>query len=212
MANISARQQQILNFIRDYQREHSFAPSVRDIQGGCSISSTSVVDYNLRILQREGYVRRTADVSRGLELIGDAPSAIAEAGIAVPVLGYIAAGSPLPIPTDEVEPSEVIVLPPELSPHRAAHLYALRVRGLSMIDALIDDGDLVVLSWPSEIRDGDMVAAWLKVEQEATLKRIYRHGDQVRLQPANSLMEPILVPADNVEVQGKVVAVLRNLQ
>jgi repressor LexA len=91
-------------------------------------------------------------------------------------------------------------------------MFALRVRGTSMIDALIDDGDIVVLRPVTEVQDGDMVAAWLKVEQEATLKRIYRQGKQVRLQPANSTLKPIVTAASNVEVHGKVVAVLRNLE
>ena len=90
-------------------------------------------------------------------------------------------------------------------------LYALRVKGTSMIDALIDDGDLVLVEPSREVRTGDMTVAWLKLEQEATLKRIYREGARVRLQPANSQMRPIYTDASNVETRGKVVAVLRNL-
>ena len=210
MTNLSARQQAILDFIRDYLQEHSYPPSVRDIQTGCSISSTSVVDYNLRILQREGYIRRSPEVSRGMELVGGETGAVP--AVHVPLVGYIAAGTPLPVPTDELEASETLAFPEELLPRRTEGLFALRVRGTSMIDALIDDGDVVVLRPTTEVRDGDMVAAWLKLEQEATLKRIYRQGSQVRLQPANSQLEPIIVPASNVEVHGKVVAVFRNLE
>ena len=129
----------------------------------------------------------------------------------VPMVGSIAAGAPLPVPTDEVEASEMIALPQESAPRRADGLFALRVRGTSMIDALVDDGDIVVLRKPTDVHDGDMVAAWLKIEQEATLKRIYREGGQVRLQPANSQFEPIVTRASNVEVHGKVIAVLRRL-
>jgi repressor LexA len=212
MSKLSFRQQQIMAFIREYHLDHAYAPSVRDIQSGCSLSSTSVVDYNLQILQREGYIRRSPDVSRGLEILGDETGPVASSFAAVPLVGTIAAGSPLPVFADEVEASETIALPPELLPRNTGRLFALRVRGLSMIDALIDDGDIVVLRVPTEVRDGDMVAAWLKLEQEATLKHIYRQGNQVRLQPANSQLAPIFTPADNVEVRGKVVAVLRNLE
>ena len=214
MAKLSARQERMLDFIRQFRSEHSYPPSIREIQKACEISSTSVVDYNLHILQREGYIRRSPDVSRGLELVGseshDEPTTIQ-----VPVLGYIAAGAPLPILTDATsrhDAMETISLPPELTPRQSHNLFALRVRGLSMIDALIDDGDIVVLRPPTEVRSGDMVVAWLKLEQEATLKRFYREGEQVRLQPANEHMEPIIVAADNVEVHGKVVAVLRRLE
>jgi len=209
MPRLSTRQEQILGFTRTYRREHGYAPSVRDIQMGCSISSTSVVDYNLRILQREGYVRRSPDVSRGLEVVGD------EAGtplVTVPLLGYIAAGAPLPVPTDDREASETVTLSPEMSPRRTEGLFALRVRGLSMVDALIDDGDVVVLRSATEVSNGDMVAAWLKLEREATLKRFYLEGNQVRLQPASPHFEPIVTPAANVEVHGKVVCVIRHLE
>ena len=214
MAKLSARQERMLEFIRQFRSEHSYPPSIREIQKACEISSTSVVDYNLHILQREGYIRRSPEVSRGLELIGsESPDAVTFTQ--VPVLGYIAAGAPLPIPADAAsrhDAMETVSLPPELIPRQSTNLYALRVRGLSMIDALIDDGDIVVLRPPTEVRNGDMVVAWLKLEQEATLKRFYREGQQVRLQPANEHMEPIIVAADNVEVHGKVVAVLRRLE
>ena len=212
MVRLSSRQERILQFIRDYRRTHGYAPSVRDIQAGCFVSSTSVVDYNLRILQREGHIRRSPEVSRGLELITGEPEVATAPPIMVPLVGYIAAGAPLPVPTDEMEPSEMIALPQETAPRWTDGLFALRVRGTSMIDALIDDGDIVVLRRPTDVRDGDMVAAWLKVEQEATLKRIYREGSRVRLQPANSQFKPIITRATNVEVHGKVVAVLRRLE
>jgi len=146
-----------------------------------------------------------------MELVGEEVP-FASASVLVPLVGYIAAGTPLPVLNDEVEPSESIALPQEFLPRRRDGLFALRVRGQSMIDALIDDGDVVVFRPAHEVRDGDMVAAWLKLEQEATLKRIYRQGNRVRLQPANSQMKPIIVPASNVEVHGKVVAVIRSLE
>ncbi|MBM3941148.1 MAG: transcriptional repressor LexA [SAR202 cluster bacterium] len=214
MAKISTRQQRIIDYIKGYRREHGYAPSVRDIQIACDISSTSVVDYNLRILQREGVIRRSPDISRGLELVDDDRGGAVEV-VSVPIIGAIAAGAPLPVVTSDIlqsEGLETVGLPPELTPRVASDLYALRVKGYSMIDALIDDGDVVVLRRTPDIRNGDMVAAWLRAEEEATLKRLYREGDHIRLQPANVQMQPIVVPATNVEVHGKVVAVIRRLE
>ena len=214
MPGLRPRPQQILDFIRAYRADHSYMPSVREMQAACGISSTSVVDYNVRILERDGYLHREPDISRGLELVGGEPDNAVEL-ISVPIIGAIAAGSPMPVPEAArwaAEDVETVSLPPELTPRQTEHLYALRVKGYSMIDALVDDGDVVILRPTADPRDGDMVAAWLKLEEEATLKRIYREGDRIRLQPANVQMEPIIVPADNVEVHGKVVAVIRRLE
>ena len=215
MTKLSARQHGILDFIREYHEEHRFMPSVREIQSACDISSTSVVDYNLRILQREGHIRRSPDISRGLELMEGVTAAQGPEVVSIPVIGNIAAGAPLPALTADTwqdENVETIGLPPELTPRQASGLYALRVKGYSMIDALIDDGDVVMLRPTADVHDGDLVAAWLTAEEETTLKRFYREGDRVRLQPANVQMEPIYVPADGVEVHGKVVAVVRRLE
>ena len=214
MAKLSPRQSRILEFIREFLEEHGYRPpTIREIQRGCGISSTSVVDYNLHILQREGYIRRAPEVSRGLELV-DGPTT-SSGRATVPVMGYIAAGTPVPVPSSEgwadAEPLETVELPSHLT-RASRDVYALRVKGHSMIDAFIDDGDVVVLRPPTEVRDGDMVVAWLKLEKEATLKRLYREGRRVRLQPANAQMAPIYTDVSNVEVQGKVVAVLRVMQ
>ena len=212
MAKLSKRQQAILKLLGEFLEENGYPPTVRDIQHGCGISSTSVVDYNLRILQREGYIRRSPEVSRGIGLLGEQRERRRIA--AVPVIGYIAAGEPVPVPTAEGwsggEPLDTLELSESLTQGRQ-DLYALRVRGQSMIDALIDDGDVVVLQPIQQVRSGDMVVAWLKLEEEATLKRFYHEGDRIRLQPANSQMDPIYVDPANLEVQGQVVAVLRQL-
>ena len=193
--------------------ENSRPPTVRDIQRACSISSTSVVDYNLRLLQREGFLRRHPDVARGIELL-DEEGRTTSFLPRIAVMGYIAAGEPLPGPSTEgwapPDPLDIIELPRHLVKNNR-DLYALRVKGISMIDALIDDGDLVLVEPVREVQNGDMVVAWLKREGEATLKRVYREGSRVRLQPANSQMEPIYADAANVETHGKVVAVLRTL-
>jgi len=202
----------MLKFVQEFMAENSLPPTVRDIQKACNISSTSVVDYNLRILQREGFLRRRPEVARGIELL-DRKGRAAGFLPQVPVLGYIAAGEPLPGPSNDgwtEEPLETIEVPRYLADSKK-NLYALRVKGTSMIDALIDDGDLVLVQPAQDVKNGDMVVAWLKLEQETTLKRIYKEGSQVRLQPANSKMKPIYTNASNVETRGKVVAVLRTV-
>jgi repressor LexA len=210
---LSPRQQQILDLIRDFIDEYHFPPTVRDIQTGCDISSTSVVDYNLHILQREGYLRRLPEVSRGLELL-DGSSERSKRNVArVPLLGNIAAGEPLPIPSDgswHVDPLDNLDMPLSLTKGRSS-VYALRVKGTSMIDALVADGDLVLIEPVPQVENGDMVAAWLTDRDEATLKRFYLEGDTVRLQPANDTMAPINVPAEHVAVRGRVVGVVRQL-
>ena len=210
---LSPRQQGMLDFIADFMDDHQFPPTVRDIQAGCEISSTSVVDYNLQILQREGYLRRLPEVSRGIELLDGVSRGSRRDMVRVPVLGSIAAGEPLHIPSQDTwhdDDIEGVEVPSSLTKGRA-NVYGLRVKGNSMIDALVADGDLVLLEPVPQPETGDMVAAWLTDRDETTLKRFYIEGDQVRLQPANETMEPITVPAENVAVRGKVVGVFRQL-
>jgi len=212
MKELSAKQRRILEFIQGFIDEHDYPPSIRQIQEACDISSTSVVDYNLRILEKQGYIRRDREVSRAIELLE--PGGRRPRVVAVPIIGTIAAGQPIPVPTADTwqgyDPDETLEVSPDMV---GAHenIYALRVKGSSMIDALVNDGDIVIMEAASSARDGDMVAAWLKREQEATLKRYYREGSQVRLQPANETMQPIRTDADNVEVQGKVIGAVRAL-
>ena len=208
----SEKQQRMLRFIREFMADNGFPPTVRDIQSACGISSTSVVDYNLRLMQRDGLIRRRPEMARGIELLDEKGRA---AGFLpqIPVMGYIAAGEPLPGPSNEGwehEPIETIEMPRYMA-ESYKELYALRVKGTSMIDALIDDGDIVLINPNHQIKNGDMTVAWLKLEQEATLKRFYKEGRKVRLQPANARMKPIYTKASNVETRGKVVAVLRTL-
>ena len=211
--SISARQERILEFIRDFLDDHHYPPTVRDIQTGCEVSSTSVVDYNLKILHREGYLRREAGVSRGIELTGGWHGASGPRVLQVPVLGSIAAGPGLPTFSSDIRADddyERVDIPPSMSSGKS-DVYALRVKGTSMIDAFVADGDLVVLEPVAQPENGDMVAAWLTNDQEVTLKRFYLQGDTVRLQPENETMAPIELPADQVEVRGRVVGVFRTL-
>ena len=203
----------MLKFIADFMDDNQFPPTVRDIQAGCKISSTSVVDYNLHILQREGHLRRLPDVSRGIELLDGGMRRTRREVARVPVLGNIAAGEPLPVFTSDswhAEETDSVDLPSFLTQGKE-HVYALRVKGVSMIDALVADGDLVLLEPVPQPENGDMVAAWLTDREETTLKRFYLEGDTVRLQPENPTMEPITVPAESVAVQGRVIGVVRTL-
>jgi len=212
MKELSARQRRIIGFIGEFIGDRDYPPSIRQIQEACKISSTSVVDYNLRILEKLGYIRRDREVSRAIELLQ--PGGRRPRVATVPIIGTIAAGQPIPVPTADtwqsLDPDEMLEVPPDMVAGRE-NVYALRVKGNSMIDALVNDGDVVVMESTSAGRNGEMVAAWLKREQEATLKRIYREGSTVRLQPANETMQPILTDADNVEVQGRVIGAIREL-
>ncbi len=211
MKELSPKQRRILEYIREFIDKHDYPPSIRQIQEACEISSTSVVDYNLRILERSGYIRRDREVSRAIEVLqgGSRRPRV----VPVPIIGTIAAGQPIPVPSADTWESgtqDVIEVSPEMIGERE-DVYALRVKGNSMIDALVNDGDLVIMQAVHSAKDGEMVAAWLKREQEATLKRFYRDGGRVRLQPANETMTPIYTDEENVEVQGKVIAAIRPL-
>jgi repressor LexA len=210
---LSHRQQEILEFIREFMDEHQFPPTVRDIQAGCQISSTSVVDYNLHKLQQNNFLKRLPEVSRGIELIGEGLKGSKRDIISIPIMGNIAAGEPLHVPdalTTADEGYEEIDIPASMI-GGAQDVFALRVKGESMIDALVADGDLVFLEPTDQVSNGDMVAAWLDDKEETTLKRFFIEGDMVRLQPANTTMDPIYVLAKNVSVRGKVVGVFRTV-
>lgn len=210
---LSPKQEQILEFIAAFLEDSGYPPSIRDIQNGCNMSSTSVVDYNLHILEKKGHIQRSREISRGIELLNSGKQT--SPMFPVPVLGFIAAGEPIPVPGSESwnpeEPLETIEVSPTMaSNHR--DIYGLKVKGMSMIDALIDDGDIVLVTPTQHVLNGEMVVAWLKLEKEATLKRFYLEKTKIRLQPANKQMKPIYVEPSNLEVQGKVVGVVRNLK
>jgi len=207
---LSDKQQRIKTYITRYVGDNGYPPSIREIQAACHISSTSVVDYNLNILENRGLLHRRADVSRGIKLVKGTETA--QMTVSVPVIGIIAAGIPIPVPTpdtwDVAAVSETMDVPAELTGGKE-NIFALRVKGLSMIDALINDGDIVILQHVDAVDNGEMAAVWLKNEKEATLKKVFVEADRIRLQPANSQMQPIYAALDNVEIQGRVVAVVR---
>ncbi len=209
---LSDRQRRMLDFIRGFIAEHQFPPTIREIGKRVGISSTSVVKYNLEVLERAGYIERRSDISRGIRLVEEAARRVAEV-IRVPLLGRIAAGTPIPVPDADFSPfgyEATIELTRDIvkDPHG---LYALEVQGDSMIDALINDGDIVLMRHQKVVENGELAAVWLRDRGETTLKRFYLEGSQVRLQPANPTMQPMFFPASNVEVMGKVVCVIRQL-
>ena len=209
MARITKTRLSILSFIRDFLQERGYAPTVRDIAKGCDISTSSVVQHHLNVLEREGHIHRDPQVFRSIRLVEEEPPVIPR----VPLLGTIAAGEPLPVPTPDTwatVPEETVQLTDELIRDREG-IYALKVKGSSMIDALIEDGDIVLMQQASTVDDGDMAAVWLKKQQEVTLKKVYREKNRIRLQPANRQMEPIYQEPDNVEIQGKVIGVIRRI-
>lgn len=208
MTQLPLKCQQSLEFIRRFIQEKGYGPTIRDILQGRHISSISSVQHDLKMLEREGYISRDPGIRRSITLT-DKARTVGK----VPLLGYIAAGQPIPVPQSDTwheEPLEMLEVPADMTSDKG-NVYALEVQGLSMIDALIDDGDVVVMQATNTVNNGEMAAIWLKAEQEVTLKKVYRERNRIRLQPANSQMKPMYHNPENVEVQGKVIGVIRRL-
>jgi repressor LexA len=212
MKDLSRRQQSILQFIERFLDENDYPPTIRDIQTELGISSTSVVDYNLKALEARGAIRRNSKISRGIELAQRSSSRRNNNVVAIPIIGQIAAGLPIPVPGDleGSDVTETVELGSDFLRGTGQGLFALRVKGQSMVDAFINDGDVVVLKQQATCENGETVAVWLRDERETTLKRFYLEGDRVRLQPANTAMDPIYTAAENVEIQGRLLTVLRS--
>ena len=214
---LGERHQKILDFLSEYQRENRYPPSIREIGERTGISSTSVVNYYLDQLEKKGLIERDRKISRGVRVAGmnGSPDTLR-----IPILGPIAAGLPLP----ELDPNVSFMTDNEAnavdiarsllpSKEKGDNLFALEVQGESMIDAMINDGDIVVLKPATEARNGEMVAVWLPRDSEATLKYFFKEKDRYRLQPANPTMKPIYVKkSDPLEIKGKVVMVIRRLE
>ena len=204
---LTEQQKDILNFIETYIEEFGYPPSIRDIQNNCDISSTSVVKYNLDRLQEKGLMNRDSEISRSISLTNSEKSQT----IKVPVLGTITAGQPFPMVEDsrwDVDELESIDLPDNFS-YIEDKIFALKVSGYSMVDALIGDGDTIILEKTNKALNGEMVAAKINSENETTLKRIFIEGNNTRLQPENPLMDSMYFPSKDVSILGKVVAVWR---
>lgn len=219
MANeLSERQTGILHYIERFVQDNGYPPAIRNIQHDLSISSTSVVAYNLRKLEERGMLTRDKRNARGIKLPEAEKFPEAEAVPApivltrrVGVLGAIAAGQPIPTPDPQVEPDEFIDVPTDLAPERLQDVYALRVKGTSMIDELIADGDVVLMRFSEQVENGQTAAVFLRDRNEATLKKVYREGSKFRLQPANPTMQAWTEDENNVQIQGRVVGVMRSM-
>jgi repressor LexA len=217
------RRQRIVDFIARTVEERGYPPSVREIADAVGLASTSAVHHHLIALERDGLLERGGKHSRALRLtarpqpVPNQPSSQPDEGakvtpfrmpveretLTLPVMGEIAAGQPIEAYEDS---AETLAVPASMDAREDS--YVLRVRGKSMIDALIDDGDFVIVQPQATARDGDIVVALLE-DNGVTLKRFFREEDRIRLQPANAEMEPIY--ASEVQIQGKVVGVIRRL-
>jgi len=221
---LSDRHKKILEVLEDYQINVGYPPSIREIGKEADISSTSVVNYYLDQLEEEGYIERDRKVSRGMRLIKDVTGKLidsvektVDSMRRIPMAGRIGAGIVIQPPESDFDifPADegVEVARSMLSEKdAAANLYALEVQGESMIDAMVDDGDIVIMKHTQEASNGEMVAIRLQGSDETTLKYFYRENGHVRLQPANPTMEPIIIEdPTSVQVQGKVVMVIRQM-
>jgi len=211
---LGERHQKILDFLLAYQRENRYPPSIREIGLKTGITSTSVVNYYLDQLEKMGKIERDRRISRGVRVSGANTSVDT---LRIPILGPIAAGPFLLVPepgVDYMNDKEyaAVDIARSLLPtkEKGDNLYALEVKGDSMIDAMINDGDIVVLKPAAEAKNGEMVA--VRVNDEYTLKYFFKEKDRFRLQPANPTMKPIMVKKNEpVEIGGKVVMVIRKM-
>jgi repressor LexA len=201
MKPLTSKQQQILRFIEDFMARHHYPPTYEEIRSGLGLSTKSLVDYHLTALEGAGFICRDRATPRGLRLV-NADS------FPVPLMGSI--GASLPAMSFADLANEALVLTRDIVPEQDG-LFALKVRGTSMIDAMVDDGDIVVMKHQSEAKNGDMVAARLIDRDEMTLKYFYLEPNRVRLQPANPTLGPVYTHPTNIEIQGRVVAVIRRV-
>ena len=221
---LSDRHKKILEVLEHYQDNVGYPPSIREIGREAEISSTSVVNYYLDQLEDMGYIERDRKVSRGMRLIRtvsgqlkEAFHAVMEENMLIPLAGRIGAGIVIQPPEsgfDVFAPEDGVEVARSMLPDREqeAQLYALEVEGDSMIDAMVDDGDIVIMKHTQDANNGEMVAVRLSDSDETTLKYFYRENGRVRLQPANPQMESIYIEdPSTIEVQGKVVLVIRQV-
>ena len=199
---LSERQDEILDFICTFSDEHGYPPTYEEICTEVGLSTKSLAKYHLRALERKGHIACAPRTPRGIRILRRQGGTFK-----VPFLGQIAAGQPISFADD---PHEAIELTADIVRQQEG-LFALRVKGDSMVDALVHDGDIVVMKHQQEAEPGEMVAVRLRDKDETTLKRFYSEGNRVRLQPANPAFQPLYARPSNVEIQGKVVAVIRQI-
>jgi repressor LexA len=196
---LTKRQREILDYLQDFIQQHGYAPSLEEIGRRFGLSSLATVHKHLTNLQEKGFIKRAWNRSRSVEMI---PTNSGGRAVDLPMLGYVAAG----VPIEAVATTETIAVPEEMVGRRDT--YVLRVRGNSMIDEQICDGDFVIIEDRKTAQNGETVVALLS-GSDVTLKKLYRENGRVRLQPANPTMQPIFVEADQVQVQGVVIGVMR---
>ena len=199
MLPLTKRQREILDYLNDFIQQHGYAPSLEEIGRRFGLSSLATVHKHLTNLQDKGFIKRAWNRSRSVELV---PSRVGGRSVELPLLGYVAAG----VPIEAVAGSETIAVPEDLVGKRET--YVLRVKGDSMIDEQIRDGDYVIVEDRRTADNGEMVIALLN-GSDVTLKKLYREQGRIRLQPANPSMQPMVFQPDQVQVQGVVVGVMR---
>jgi repressor LexA len=200
MLPLTKRQREILDYLNDFIQQHGYAPSLEEIGRRFGLSSLATVHKHLTNLEEKGFIKRAWNRSRSVELV---PTRLGGRAVELPLLGYVAAGAPI----EAVVGSETIAVPEDLVGKRDS--YVLRVRGDSMIDEQIRDGDFVIVEDRRTADNGEMVIALLN-GSDVTLKKLYREQQgRVRLQPANPALQPLVVPSEQVQVQGVVVGVMR---
>ena len=199
MLPLTKRQREILDYLSEFIQQHGYAPSLEEVGRRFGLSSLATVHKHLTNLQEKGFIKRAWNRSRSVELVQTRSGGRA---VELPLLGFVAAGSPI----EAIATAESIAVPEDMVGKRDT--YVLRVRGESMIDEQIRDGDFVIVEDRKTAENGEMVIALLG-SSDVTLKKFYRENGQVRLQPANPAMQPLIVAADHVQVQGVVVGVMR---
>ena len=199
MMPLTKRQREILDYLNEFIQRHGYAPSLEEIGKRFSLSSLATVHKHLTNLQEKGFIKRAWNRSRSVELVS---TRVGGRAVELPLLGYVAAGMPI----EAVATSETISVPEDLVGRRDT--YVLRVRGNSMIDEQIRDGDFVIVEDRKTADTGEMVIALLR-GSDVTLKKFYRENGRVRLQPANVSMQPIFADPEQVQIQGVVVGVMR---
>jgi repressor LexA len=235
---LSDRHIRIMRFLTDFQDQHGYSPSIREIGKHISVDSTSLVDYYLEQLCQTGYIERDKRVSRSIRIMrpmyqeSSTSTRVTQsmrgvgrrAGelLSVPMLGRIGASLPVPMPGADTsadgsyfDPESTVEIARSLLPTREKvnELFALEVQGMSMIDAMVNDGDIVIMKRAQSANNGEMVAVWLLDTNETTLKYFYKEGNRVRLQPANPQMSPIYIDnPSHLQIQGKVVMIVRRLE
>jgi repressor LexA len=230
-AGLGERHRKIMEFLTNFQDENGYSPSIREIGESIGVKSTSLVDYYLKQLEEMQFIDRDNHISRSIRILrpmqtpaGQMKRAARQVANAVnevfniPVVGRIVASSPIPMPPSDLayfdSESGVEIARSLLPPRENVNdLFALEVQGESMIDAMVNDGDIVVMKRAQEATNGEMVAVWLDDSDETTLKYFYRENDRVRLQPANPTMDPIYINnPEQLRIMGKVVMVIRQVK